>query len=515
LAARQKLGFAIGVILALALIQASSLPASAEQRLQNCGFEQGASGWSGIGISTSGCPARTGSTAAGVVAAVDEGQGRLQQTVGDVGAGSYTLTGYLRLLSGTGNVNVALSWRNPAGQELIATTATPTPSTGSYGAFTLTTPSSPPAATHVVVRILITSTAGATLCVDDLSLDGPPPATSTPTATATFTSTPTQTPTLTPTTSPLPADASPTPTSTSTPAVSPTTPPGSQPPSPPPPSTNPSLSFVNGGFEDGVLGWQKFGGELAAVGQPRRNGNRAGAFTSATTSTKWAFQTVAIDPAATYEFAGHLRTDSGVGAAYLRISWYASGDGSGQALATDDSTSSLGPASGSFVYLTTGPRRPPPTARSARLRVMLAPQGTGQATLHLDDFSFGPATLPANQAPPPSVAAEPDEPAAIAIPAALPAPGGAAATPTFAPEAVVVITPTPLAQVAGSISGQAPENRAQPPAALEDVASSPEVSALVIGAAGVIVFGLAFGGAYLYSHPATLARLVRWKQPNL
>jgi hypothetical protein len=118
---------------------------------------------------------------------------------------------------------------------------------------------------------------------------------------------------------------------------------------------------------------------------------------------------VRIDPAAVYEFKGHLQPGSGVAQAYLRISWYASSDASGQAIATDDSTQKLTGPVPAYTLLTTGPRTPPAGARSARVRAMLSPAGAAAATLYLDDFAFGVAP-PQATSPPASTVAAPDEP---------------------------------------------------------------------------------------------------------
>ena len=75
------------------------------------------------------------------------------------------------------------------------------------------------------------------------------------------------------------------------------------------------------------------------MSSPRRSGGAAGRYLSESESTKWLYQIVAIDPALAYEFQGAAMTEGAVSEAYLRISWYGSGDGSGSAISTDDSTS--------------------------------------------------------------------------------------------------------------------------------------------------------------------------------
>ena len=88
--------------------------------------------------------------------------------------------------------------------------------------------------------------------------------------------------------------------------------------------------LVNGGFEaadeDRPIGWRSQGGLLAQVSQPVHSGAFAAAFLSSTASTKWAFQTVPVSPSAWYQLDAFVyQDDLGVAAAFLRISWYASG----------------------------------------------------------------------------------------------------------------------------------------------------------------------------------------------
>ncbi|TAK61709.1 MAG: lamin tail domain-containing protein [Dehalococcoidia bacterium] len=78
-------------------------------------------------------------------------------------------------------------------------------------------------------------------------------------------------------------------------------------------------------------------------------------------------------------------------AAYLRVSWYASDDGTGSSISSADSTERLTEPARSFRYLTTGPITAPPGAHSARLRVVLAPSSGGRASIVVDDASFSPA----------------------------------------------------------------------------------------------------------------------------
>jgi len=324
-----------------------------------------------------------------------------QKTVSPLVPGAYTLSGFVQVVEGSPSIVASLEWRGGSGQTILQKSRELPASGAAYEEFSLTD-SSPNGAESVVGRIRVSEAGDSTVCLAGFSLEGPPPGA----PTATPTPSPTPLPTATPTPTPTPRPATKTPAATKTPQPG-DLPGASAPTSPPPERSSPAaraaggLQFVNGGFEEGLSGWQKFGGELRAVSGPAHSGGGAGVFVSSTTSTKWAFQVVAIDAAQAYEFSGYVWPDAGVEAAYLRISWYASADGGGSAISTDDSPGRLSGASDGYVFLTTGPIQPPAGARSARPRAMLAPLGAGAASLYLDDFAFGPAA-PGSDPPAPS-----------------------------------------------------------------------------------------------------------------
>ena len=206
----------------------------------------------------------------------------------------------------------------------------------------------------------------------------------------------------------------------------------------------PSFLLINPSFEEGQRGWAKYGGDFTISSGMRHSGSLSGQLTSATTSTKWVYQTVVIDPTSGYELSGYLRPQGDVKSAYLRISWYGTFDGTGSALATDDSTAKLSTSSNDFVYFTTGPVAPPPLARSARVRALLGPNSTAFATLLMDDFAFvqtGPASALVKPA---KVTAEEDE--------------AEEPEPTPRPKTTPTATRTPKAPRAG----EAPEPRETP-----------------------------------------------------
>lgn len=295
------------------------------------------------------------------------------------------------------------------------------------------------------VRILIAGSVGATAYIDDLGLKAVPPEapcatdtpapsdtptplptdtpSATPTSTATRTRTPTRTPTLTRT---------PTSTRTQTPVIDavPTDTP-EQPtdaPSPtdassatPTPTLTPSNGLlINGGFEasdgDSPAAWRLFGGELLQTTEQVRSGVFAARLTSATTSTKWAYQTVAVDPGAWYKFDAFVFIgDPAVDAAWLRVSWYASADASDSALATADSSETLAAPKAVFRALSTGSIQAPVEARSANVRIVLRPISADEAAIVIDDASFDvaePATPTPTVTTPPTATPTPPVPTA-------------------------------------------------------------------------------------------------------
>jgi hypothetical protein len=279
------------------------------------------------------------------------------------------------------------------------------------------------------------------------------------------------------------------------------------------------LQFINGGFEEGLRGWQRYGGELLLVGSPKRSGGGAAALSSGTGSTKWVYQEVAIDPARAYEFSGYLRPSPGVKSSYLRISWYESVDGSGCALSTDDSTLKLVGSNESFIYVSTGGIVPPAAAHSARLRVMLTPDGTAGASLYMDDLAFFLTTAAPRAA---GNTNDPDDPVETPVASQTPSPvpsvtpasqtGGtqAAAEPTASKTAApgsslarsgVRATSTPkrppIAEVRG-LSDASPVETSEPPDQLGQAREQGRRAKFVWLAAAIAAV-ISFSGAYLGS----------------
>ncbi|MEO8540999.1 MAG: lamin tail domain-containing protein [bacterium] len=225
----------------------------------------------------------------------------------------------------------------------------------------------------------------------------------TPTRTPTETRTPTPTRTQTPTRTPT-GTRTPSPTGEPTSTRTPTPPKGAtaKPTSPLPTSTptvKPGSGFggllSNGDFElisDGKpTYWEKFGGTMLATGDAA-GGSYAACLDSDTSSTKWLYQVVPVDGGAWYS-AGVTGKVTGPGAVSIRVSWYTSSDGSGSQI--DQAEGNVSSAS-SWTSLALGPLQTPSEANSARVRLVLRPDGPSTACF--DNARFDPTS-----APPPTV----------------------------------------------------------------------------------------------------------------
>jgi hypothetical protein len=243
---------------------------------------------------------------------------------------------------------------------------------------------------NVVLAIGGSGSGGDVIYVDDVRFEGADPATMTPTATFTEGAA---------STAPAGASATRTPTGTRTPSPTKTA------SATPLPTTAPipiGGVLQNAGFEvvtdDGVPeSWSKYGGALQT--SDRAHGAaRSARLESTTDSTKWLYQTVLVDGGDAYEFgAWVLDDDANVASAFLRISWYASDDGSGSASGTSDSISRLTSPAGDYRHLTTGAVVAPDDAHSARVRIVLAPLSSATAAIYADDASFAAVDPPPDE----------------------------------------------------------------------------------------------------------------------
>jgi hypothetical protein len=450
---------------ALALL--SSVPVSAQELLQNGGFEQGTTGWSGAGISVSGCAPRSGDAALAVTTFAQ------QSLAGPLGTGAYAVKGWLKARNEPGAAEVALVWLDAAGTDLIATKII-VAAGAEYAPFSLS--ANAPSTAHGL-RLRITGA----VCLDDLHLEGPP---APPPSTATPQQAQQSNATGTPASKPQ-ASATASPTATSQPSIAATD-----------ASGPPDETLRNGGFEEGLTGWSKFGGTLSLVTSTVQSGTRAGQLSSSTDSTKWVYQTVLVDTSKVYEFAGYVGSDGGVERAYLRVSWYASADGSGTAISTTDSVDDIDASTG-LTYLTTGPVSPPSGARSANARVLMTPASSAPAAIVFDDLWFGAVEAsPATEASPAATAAQRD--------ATTSAPGGVASAPSRRGSALAAETTAkePIGGTGKIADAAAPTEEAGitgplriPP---DDGGGVP-----LVWLAGGAVFVVALGGSYLHGRRAS------------
>jgi hypothetical protein len=193
------------ILIAFAALAPPS-PADAGDLLMNGNFES-SSGWIGTRFSIPGvCTGRSGNGA--TLSPDSTGMAYVQQTVKVNGStGPFTLSGYLKLQSGTSTVMPQVRWLDGAGN-LVVTTLSDVSPVQSYTVFTLTPTMAPASAVNAQIRVTATSGAPATVCVDDLSFEGPAFVLPSPTST--------------PTPTPLPSSATPSPTATATRTPSPT-----------------------------------------------------------------------------------------------------------------------------------------------------------------------------------------------------------------------------------------------------------------------------------------------------
>ncbi len=240
-------------------------------------------------------------------------------------------------------------------------------------------------------------------------IQSPPAATATPRATVTRTPTQTRTPTPTPT------------------------------PTPPP---LPASWLRNTDFSLGASGWSVTRGRLS-IGSHIEGHGQSLVLTSDDAATAWVQQTVSVTPAGWYAASALLAPLNGVEAAWVRIAWYASADGSGAQLSTDDSpaVASESPnayTQGEFEVIATGPVRAPSNAHSARVRILLRAATERGASVAIDNVTFD-AAEPSEASP-----HAPQVPAARTGPSA-PAPSTPSPRIDLQPSASNASTPTPAA----------------------------------------------------------------------
>ncbi len=356
---------------------------SAGETLANGEFES----WSGatpstpsnwlLGPGTTATPVTDGARSgiAARLSSTDTGDLVVFQRVDALPGGVYAAAIHVAGESGTPTATLSIEFK---GAQALATASESVTLTGGYQRISVTA-TAPAGTTSAVLRLVVQPRGSPAAFVDSASLDGtaPPPPTLAPTATAT--------PPPTATTAPgggLPtatSTAQPSSTAAATPTASPT------------PAPFGGL-LRNGNFEEVEDGrpaaWSKFGGTMELTASAYRE-SRAVSLASDTSSTKWVQQLVAVRGGEWYAASAFARLAAGSGEAWVRISWYAAADGSGNAIEHTEGNVLTATA---WSATTTGPVRAPEAANSARVRLMLKPGGP--VTVLFDDASLYPATEP-------------------------------------------------------------------------------------------------------------------------
>jgi hypothetical protein len=366
---------------ALLLLLLFASPATRDLRAQellvNGGFEDGPGGWavSGGTFQTQTDVVRSGNVA--LISASGSLPARLTQGVAGVQPGArYRLRGEVRV-SGphVRYVRLTVALQGASDDGFAPTSPDARDTHGTFQELTTTSPLEVPCdGGQVLVTVELAKTASASVAyayADNLRLepDGQPQ----PCPTAT-----------------RPPPETPPPGSTPAPPAGPG--PGEAGPTSRPPLPRTSL-LVNGAFEVAEggrpSGWRTQGGVLGQVASPVHGGRFAAAFASASSSTKWAYQAVPVTALGWYEMEGYmLLNDSRVEGALLRLSWYASTDSSGSALANVDSTEELVSPDERYRHLTTGAVQAPPGARSAKARILLRPRSASGGVIYIDDVAL-------------------------------------------------------------------------------------------------------------------------------
>ncbi|MEX0749684.1 MAG: lamin tail domain-containing protein [Dehalococcoidia bacterium] len=357
------------IIVGIAAFAALATPdASAYEHVRNGGFELGTEGWSagyGATITSAQHPevAPADGTSSGKVMLGGTRFELRPAMSGPVDAGTYEFSAQV-LTSYAGSVRAQVHGSGFEGSTMA--NAQPGVWTPLRMAVNAT------AAGELSISISGSGAPGDVLYVDAVRLIGAPPVTLTPTA--------------------APALAATTPVPSATGLASPTATPTTA------RADAIAAHLRNASFEeigdDGLpFAWAKFGGTLSVAPDRARSGRHAARVDSNTASTKWLYQTVLVEPGATYAFEAWIwHDDPAVAAAFLRVSWYASADGGGESITSVDSTTRLDTPISGYRHLTTGAINAPANARTARLRVMLAPSSGAPAAIFVDDAAFSSAT---------------------------------------------------------------------------------------------------------------------------
>jgi hypothetical protein len=365
------------VVFAISAFLPSS--ARASELLANAGFENGTASWVSLdAVLYPSESARSGDGALGIASPGFEQAFDVFQVQTVHPGWDYDLSAWV--VANDPNIQRAflrISWLD-SGYGLIssADSAWLTSGSTSYRSLGTGPRAAPAGATMARVAVYVIAAGPFTALVDDASFtvasvsSSPPP------------SAPTAAPTVPPSPSITPGTSSPAPTPPPTPAVTAA------------PVGEPEVfdMLTNGGFEvvradSTAYGWRNVGGVDRVIDSTSVQGRRSLEISSSTSSTKWAYQPVRIDPGAWYEASAWAK--AGQAQAFLRLSWYASDDGSGRILESSDSTSLA--VGEEFRQLVTGAVQAPTEARTVKVRLMLRPSPAGQGTVMFDDVRLTPS----------------------------------------------------------------------------------------------------------------------------
>jgi hypothetical protein len=344
--------------------------AAAYQHVQNGGFEDGTVGWAaaaGTSLASTAIDAAPEGDRYAAVSMMDRRFGVTQLLDGALAAGAYRVAFSARTASNDAELTLTVrSIDDPSLHFDVSSTAY------DDGWRTVSHEFWIGQATRMQLLISGTGNGTATVYLDDVRIEGAPPTTLTPT--------------------PTPTIAPPAPPLTGTEPAGSGTPQGT--PTAPARSDEIAEYLRNAGFEEvagdgSPFAWHKFGGEFS-IATAARSGSTAARLTSGTDSTKWIYQAVTVRGGETYAFDAWIE-NAGNGSAFLRVSWYGSGDASGEHIGNADSTERLDEPRSGYRYLTTGPITAPPEASSARLRIMIAPPSAAHAEILVDDASWSTA----------------------------------------------------------------------------------------------------------------------------
>ncbi|MGI8926755.1 MAG: lamin tail domain-containing protein [Tepidiformaceae bacterium] len=444
------------VLIAAVLVARVPQSASALELLSNGGFET----WSGG--APDGWLAGNGTSVVQSTSVVDSGGSsarlrragiaRISQGASAAAGGAYAAS--IRVAGGDG-ATTAILWlefRDASGFLLNQVASEAVTLTAGFITLAADGVAPPATASAWVVLALEAQVGDATGYADGASLvETAPPPTPTASATATATAIATAPPPTVPATAtstrtqPPQGTPPPTPAATATPAG--------------PLATATPLAAEFGGLlrngnfeqeEDGRPAFgSKFGGTMGLTAAAYRE-LRAVTLSSETTSTKWVQQGAPAAADTWYVASGWVRVTQGNAEAFIRLSWYDDGNGTGAALGNYDSAVVT---SGGWSGVSAGPVAAPAGAASVRVKLMLR-SGPG-AAVAFDDValyeSVPPApsatTTPSSAAPATAVAATgtasatpPRATATPRPPGAAPAGGGGAGAGTGGPTVSRVLT---------------------------------------------------------------------------